>query len=131
MPRVSREFDDHFVSAALRVAVPIAIWGVHFFIAYWAIQVACRLGMQQHFIAGISWITVVLWIATGAAIGVLVVMIVLDGRRVRAPRGRDSVLMFVQIGTAIFALIGVVWAAVPVLVAPPCANPYKLNALLQ
>jgi hypothetical protein len=131
MPTVSRRFDDHFVSAALRVAVPIAIWGVHFFIAYWAIQVACRLGMQQHSIAGISWITVVLWIVTAAAIGVLMVMIVLDGGRVRAQRGRDGVLLFVQIGTAIFALIGVVWGAVPILVASPCANLYELNASLQ
>jgi hypothetical protein len=35
--------------------------------------------------------------------------------------------MFVQVGTAIFALVGVLWSTVPILVAAPCANLYQLK----
>lgn len=130
MPTVSKVLDDRFALNTLRAALPIAIWGVHFFIAYWVVQFACQLGFQQYGVFGVSWITVALWTLTAAAIAALVVMIVSDGRRIRAhgePAEGEGVLMFVQIGIAIFALIGVLWSTVPILVAAPCANLYELN----
>lgn len=131
MPTVSRKLDDQFLSATVRATVPVAIWGVHFFAAYWAVSFACELGLQHYAVAGISWITVALWALTAAAIGVLIAMIAFDGRRVRAYGERDGVRKFVQISVAVFALIGVIWSTVPLWAAAPCANPYEFSRPAQ
>jgi hypothetical protein len=130
MPFAGRRLDDRFSSGVVRAATPIALWGVHFFSAYWVVQFACRLGLEQYAVFGLSWISVALVALTLAAISVLMVMIVLDGRRLNRQGARDhreGLLMFVQVGTAIFALVGVLWSTVPILVAAPCANLYQLK----
>lgn len=116
---------DRFVPGALQAAAPLLIWAAHFFVTYMTIKAACELEVQRFALAGVNVITLFLWVASAAAILALISMLVFEGREAMRHFERGSgTLEIVHIGATIFALTAVVWATVPIVLVPPCANLY-------
>lgn len=117
--------NDRFVAGALLGALPLVVWAAHFFIAYMTVKAACALDLQRFTFAGISLVTIFLGLLSAAAIGALLWMIALEGRQARRHFDGGGTLAIVYIGATILALAGVLWSTVPILLVPPCANPYQ------
>lgn len=118
----AKRVDDRFVVGALQAALPLLIWAAHFFLAYMTIKAACELDLQRFALAGFSAITLVLWLLSGVAISALIALLIFEGREARRHFEGGGMLPIVQIGATIFALAAVLWATVPMVLVPPCAN---------
>ena len=103
-----------FAVTALHGVLPLIVWAAHFFLSYASAAVACALGLQRFALGNVAALSVWLWVISAAAIATLLVLTVVAVRRVGADAESGSTQATVRIGTAILALIGVLWSAVPI-----------------
>jgi hypothetical protein len=96
-----------FVVVALRMSAGIVIWGLHFAAIYGLTALACARGMP-------AWPPLVVAIATTVALVALAVVFVRGWRR------RGEFEWWMSAAAAAFAIVAVVWEAVPALIVPAC-----------
>ncbi len=105
---------DGFRASALRGALPMFVWGAHFFLSYASVEVSCALRLHRFKVLDVSALDLWLWSISAAAIATLVVLTVRAVRRHGADAESCDMHAAVPIGTAVLALVGVVWSAVPI-----------------
>ncbi len=119
--------NDHFLAGSARGALPLLIWAAHFFVTYVSIKSACALDLQRLSLAGVSAISLFIWLLSAVAIGALVWLVALGVNAARSD-GSAGTLSIVRAGAAILALAGVLWSSVPIALVPPCANAYDFTS---
>ena len=95
-----------------RATAPLVVWAAHFTVCYALAAAECSpaLARQQPS-------TAVLWVATGLALAVCLWML----RRARAVlEGDAGLVQLAQAGSAVLALAGIGWTAVPLLLLGGC-----------
>lgn len=97
-----------FAAAALRMSSGVIVWALHFAAIYGATALACARGVPQA-------APVAVGLATLLALAALLPIIVAGWRR------RAQFEAWFAAGTAAFALLAVVWEALPALWVPACA----------
>lgn len=105
---------DGFTSSASRCVLPLVIWAAHFFGCYASVEVACALRLHHVAIGGVAALSLWLWILTAAAIASLLSLTLAAIRHSRTDQGSGSMQDAVFKGTAILALVGVLWSAIPI-----------------
>lgn len=96
-----------FAATALRMSSGVLVWGLHFAVIYGYTGLACARGFGHT----VPW---VIGVASIAAV-LAVVVIIVAGYRQRAVF--ESWMMATL---AAFALVAIVWEAIPVLIVPVC-----------
>jgi len=107
-----------FFPAAVRASLPLWLWALHFAFCYVAVAVGCRAGWQHGGATGLSPLQWLLAAASAAALGIAVVLLIHAWRH-RAAHP-DELLARVRSIAAGLALIGIAWAAIPLLLLPTC-----------
>lgn len=97
-----------FVRASLRLFAGVIVWALHFAVIYGFTGLACARGMA----AAVPWAIGAATVAAGAACLLIV------GREMD---NRQSFTASISAGLAGFALVAIVWEALPVLMVRPCA----------
>jgi len=119
--------NERFIAGSARGALPLLIWAVHFFVTYISIKSACAMDLQRFALAGVSAISLFIWLLSAVAIGALVWLVALGVHAARS-QGSASTLSIVHAGAAILALAGVLWSTVPIALVAPCANAYDFTS---
>ena len=115
---------DGFAAGTSHGVLPLVIWAAHFFLSYASAEIACALDLQRFTLAGIPSPSIWLWVLTVGAIASLIALIVLavQNEKARAVTTSGSTLATVRVGAAMLALVGVLWSAVPIVLAPLCGR---------
>jgi hypothetical protein len=100
--------DTRFDRPAVAMSAPVVIWALHFGAIYGATGVACARGAPQAAVVAVGVATLL------AAVLLLVVVVRAWARRVRFEA-------WIAAALGGFALLGVLWEAVPVLIVEACA----------
>ncbi len=113
------------------MALPMALWALHFVVVYGLVGLGCEHGWQSRTLAGGNLLSVLLVALT---VLVLVPVVALGLRARRAwrrhaanqagdPRQRRHALIaMAATALAILAAIAIVFTATPALLLPPCAT---------
>lgn len=116
---------DGFTAGVLLGVLPLLIWATHFFGSYAAIEFACALDLQRFTLARIPVITVFLWVFSAVELAALALLVMLAVRNGKRDAEGGGTLAFVRIGAAALALVGVLWATVPMTFTPACVNLFQ------
>jgi predicted dienelactone hydrolase len=102
---------DRFVAHARQAVLPLLAWALHFGFCYVFVAAACRAQWEAPLITGTL-------VAASALAGLWLAGLLAAALRHRPGRA-------VRAGASVLALLGVAWAALPVLVLPlpPCSDP--------
>lgn len=111
------------------VALPLALWAVHFVVAYAAQGTACARGLWRMRVAGLEGVTWGLLLATAAALAA-VAWLATRAHRVRVAALRDPAedaltrrtrfLSTLALLVAAIAAIAIVFTTLPILLLPTC-----------
>lgn len=122
-PRTPVDRSDRFVAGVRQGVLPLLIWVAHFFVAYAVVAVGCKAGWDEIEVADLPVLTLVLLVVSLIALVWLVALSLLAMKALRrGSNGADSVPVVVRLGVASLALVGVLWATVPVVAFPTCSG---------
>jgi hypothetical protein len=106
-----------FFAGSLRASLPLWVWAAHFAACYVGVAIGCHAGWHEGTVAGLSPLQWGLGAATALA---LAVAAALAWRACRPGAPAAGLQPTVRRLLAWLALLGIAWAAVPVLVLPSC-----------
>jgi len=109
----------------MTLAIPMAIWALHFVVIYSFLGLACERGWH-HAVPGaldwITWVLIALALAALAALGVISLRVVRDARSdATAPVARRRrFLSRATLVLGVLASIAVVYTTIPAFLLPSC-----------
>lgn len=109
---------------ALRPALGLVVWGVHFGVIYAAHALACERGLAASRVLGLPFVQAIAAIATVGALGIL--LLLARGLPVAADGGEEEpgFRQWLAAAACILAAIAIVFQAVPAFVLPACVGRY-------
>lgn len=106
-----------FFAGAIRASLPLWVWALHFSFSYVSVAVGCRAGWQLGTLAGLAPLRWLLVLGSIVALPAAALLLISAMRSVAA---EDGLTACVRLLAAVMALLGIVWASVPVLLLPLC-----------
>ena len=113
---------EGFAARAWRGTSPLLIWAAHFVALYASTEIACELELHRWQLGNVPALAAGLWLLTAAAVAVLAGLSVTGLRNHMRRPDTSSTPDAVHMGAAVLALVGVVWSAVALALAPLCAT---------
>ncbi|MDQ3268851.1 MAG: tellurite resistance TerB family protein [Pseudomonadota bacterium] len=123
---MSRRLTSHYPLTA--VAVPMAVWAVHFVVVYSLVGLGCERGVLLQTVAMLPLLSWVLVLVTLAALATIAWLGWRAWRRWSAPgpeqaprvQPRERFMRLVTAMLAVLAFVAVVFTATPIFMLPPC-----------
>lgn len=111
---------DSLFRKMLLATAPLLLWGAHFVFLYVFVAASCIAGMSDVMLAGVPAQTAVLLLESAAAIVAAGVLLLRSARTLKRRGSQVRLVEMAYAGSALLALIAIVWASLPVLFLRTC-----------